>query len=579
MSSGADTSRVEPARPPRAPVRIALAAGAVAGLACVVVALAALLFGVTPLLFRSGSMEPAIGTGSVALARTVNATDLVPGDVVSVTNEAGERITHRVTAVDAVSGNTATLRLKGDANRTEDAQTYTVTSAERVFFHAEKLGYALAWLASPTAVFLGGTFTGVLLAIAFRPRRRSPRVDGRHPTTTLVVAAVLLGAGGFAHAPPAQAQPPAGTDAAAATSGALSSRAEFVPRLNQAFTGGTYVTCARRFVFSGPDQIDLTWRHLGGPYRYRVVLRDLDPAHRIWRTWDVTTVPANIGDTVSYTITGAGLPSHPVVWQYDVEIHTVLPSPPISSGAVSTAWRGTSVFQSINSLNEELDCSGRGQQEAGPAYVPPPASLACTTQAPRVTLTWPHLGAPHTYLLTVRDSGNRNVMLTRTVTTVPAQAGQNVTSVVAVADLDLTVRSGDPAIVEVRTINGTSTSAEFVQQNLTVTTTAVACTVSGLRTQSAPATTTDAPAPTVTPTTTPATTTTTTTIAPPPSTTPAPTPSAPAATSATEPTTTTPPPATPPVATTPAPAPPAALPSTTTPPPAATTTTTTPPPP
>ncbi|MEV0355869.1 S24/S26 family peptidase [Nocardia sp. NPDC050697] len=517
-----------------------------AGTFCLIAAAAALLFGIKPLLFRSGSMEPEIGPGAVALVRTVDATGIEPGDVVSVRNAAGERLTHRVVAVDSITGNSATFRMKGDANESEDAQPYTVTEAERVFVHVEKLGYAVAWLASPPAVFLGGAFAGLLLAIAFLPRpvRPAPGGGGKHAAAPLLVVAALVTATGLAGAPEAQA---ATTDAAAANSGAFTSRTEFVPRINQTFGNGAYVTCSKQSA-TGPDPVTLTWRHLGAPYRYRLVLRDLSGT--VWRTWEVTTVPATAGGTVSFVITGAGLPGRLVAWQYDLEVHTVLPGPPTSSGAASTAWRGIGVVQNILGAlvsPEDLDCGVlRGEQNGAPAYVPGPASVACTTAAPRATLTWPHLGSPYTYQLIVRDGTSRNIMLTRQVTTVPAQAGQSVTSTIAVADLDLTQRTGDAAVAEIRTLSGTATSTEFAQQNLTVTTTAVACPVAGLRAQSAPAsgttttaTTTSATAPTSAPATTTAPST-----APPPAavtttTTPASEPPAPAPTT----TTTTPPPA------------------------------------
>ncbi|UGT62829.1 S24/S26 family peptidase [Nocardia asteroides] len=551
ISDGTTGSDGKHARPElRTPAQIALTIGAVAGTICLLAAAAALLFGIKPLLFRSGSMEPEIGSGAVALVRTIDAAEIEAGDVVSVRNAAGERLTHRVVAVDAITGNSATIRLKGDANESEDAQPYTVTEAERVFFHVEKLGYAVAWLASPAAVFLGGAFAGLLLAIAFlpRPARTAPGAGGKHAAAPLVAVAALVTATGLAGAPEARA---AGTDAAAANSGAFTARTEFVPRINQSFSGGAYVTCSRQSA-AGPDPVTVTWRHIGAPYRYRLVLRDLSGT--IWRTWEVTTVPATAGGTVSFVLNGAGLPLRLTAYQYDLEVHTVLPGPPVSSGAASTAWRGIGIVQSpLGALSppEDLDCGViRGEQSGAPAYVPGPASVACTAAAPRATLTWPHLGSPYTYTLTVRDGGSRNIMLTRQVTAVPAQAGQSVSSTIAVADLDLGARTGDPAVAEIRTVSGTTASTEFAQQNLTVTTTTVACPVAGLRSQSVPPTSTSGGSTTPSGATTPPTSAATTSpapgTAPPPApvtttTTPAPEPPTPAPTTTT--TTTTPPPA------------------------------------
>jgi hypothetical protein len=70
--------------------------GAGLGVMCLLAAVAAIGFGIRPLVFRSGSMGPEIGTGALGLARTVPAAELAVGDVVSVVNSRGVRVTHRV---------------------------------------------------------------------------------------------------------------------------------------------------------------------------------------------------------------------------------------------------------------------------------------------------------------------------------------------------------------------------------------------------------------------------------------------------------------------------------------------------
>lgn len=151
----------------------ALNAGAVAGALCLVAVAASMLLGITPLIFRSGSMAPTIGTGALALARTVPAEQLEVGDIVSLEDPTGVRLTHRVVDVDPGGNNTAVLRLKGDANTAPDPQPYVVAHADRVFFHIDGLGYVVAWLSNPVAVFLGGMVAGGLLVIAFG-RTREP---------------------------------------------------------------------------------------------------------------------------------------------------------------------------------------------------------------------------------------------------------------------------------------------------------------------------------------------------------------------------------------------------------------------
>ncbi|PTR28722.1 signal peptidase [Rhodococcus sp. OK519] len=155
---------------------IALNVGAVAGLICVLAATGSLLFGIKPLIFRSGSMSPDIPTGALALSKTTPASDLKVGDVVSVSTEQGIRITHRVDEIASSEGSTSVLILKGDANQDADVTPYTVTEADRVFFSVPALGYVVSWLSSPVAIFLGGVLVGGVLVLAFGSG--SKRKDG-----------------------------------------------------------------------------------------------------------------------------------------------------------------------------------------------------------------------------------------------------------------------------------------------------------------------------------------------------------------------------------------------------------------
>lgn len=156
-----------------------LTVGAISGLLCVGIALAAAIFGITPLVFRSGSMSPAIDTGALAFAKGTPATELEVGDVVSVTNASGDRVTHRIESIEVVTGNSATLVLKGDANTDADSEPYVVSEADRILFSVNRLGYVATWLSGPVAVFAGGVLVGVLLMVAWRPDgpRRTSRVD------------------------------------------------------------------------------------------------------------------------------------------------------------------------------------------------------------------------------------------------------------------------------------------------------------------------------------------------------------------------------------------------------------------
>lgn len=172
---------------------IALTAGAVLGTLCLLGGIAAVAFGITPLVFTSGSMEPSIPTGSVAMSHTVPATDVAVGDVVGVVRFDGSRITHRVDSIGTVTGDSVVLNLKGDANAAVDPEQYVVVDADRVFFSVPYLGYFVAWLSTPFALITGGALALCLMWIAFGPDvRRSSHPPGRHAAVASVAVVLVV---------------------------------------------------------------------------------------------------------------------------------------------------------------------------------------------------------------------------------------------------------------------------------------------------------------------------------------------------------------------------------------------------
>ncbi len=155
-----------------------LGLGATLGILCILATVGAFAFGVTPLVFRSGSMAPTIPTGALALAERVPASQVRVGQVVSVLNSAGVRITHRVVSIDR-SGSGATLTLKGDANAAPDQETYPVTSVGRVRGSVPRLGYAVSAASSPWGMLAGGALVASTFFLAFRRDGQEER-DDRH---------------------------------------------------------------------------------------------------------------------------------------------------------------------------------------------------------------------------------------------------------------------------------------------------------------------------------------------------------------------------------------------------------------
>lgn len=203
----------------------ALWVGAVLGLLAVAAGLAVSLLGCSFLVFRSGSMSPAIETGALALARPTDASDLRVGDVISVRASDGARITHRVVET-TLRGDEASLVLRGDANGVPDAEVYTVSSAERVVVSVPYLGYVVAYALTPPGMVAVGAVCLMLLVASRSDGPPAPRPvgrgRGRHRSgrrTRTSVAAVAVGTAVAASA--VTGTMAAFTDAATATSGAF----------------------------------------------------------------------------------------------------------------------------------------------------------------------------------------------------------------------------------------------------------------------------------------------------------------------------------------------------------------------
>lgn len=151
---------------------------AVGGAICVVLVVLAYAFDITLIMFRTGSMSPAIPAGSVAVVQRVPASDITVGDVVTVDRPDELPVTHRVRTVSpGASASERTITMRGDANEQDDPFPYEVTSVRRVLFAVP--GGAVIIVAFANPYVLGGiTLTAaVLVGWAFWPRegrRRKP---------------------------------------------------------------------------------------------------------------------------------------------------------------------------------------------------------------------------------------------------------------------------------------------------------------------------------------------------------------------------------------------------------------------
>lgn len=283
--------------------------GAVLGVLCAVWTVAVLALGLTPLVFTSGSMSPEIRAGDLGVARTVPVRDVAVGDVVSVLNNEGTRITHRVVSTSAEGGVTS-LVLKGDANATSDNETYRPEEVQRVWFSVPKAGHVVDAVGSPVGMFVGGLLVAGALFVGFSGPR-SPRPGGRRRASgrgesaagargaartkaTVALAGVvgLLLVGGVASGPGALTTQAAFTDKGTMTTGTLATS-----------TNSCRVTNGSNTYPCTVNSITATEYNLLGHYReYQVTFTTTGAPYgsTLWYAVDLSTMPSgNLTDLTS----------------------------------------------------------------------------------------------------------------------------------------------------------------------------------------------------------------------------------------------------------------------------------------
>ena len=146
---------------------------AVAGGISIILVILGFSLNVSIMMFRTGSMEPTIPAGSIAVVKEIPATDITKGDVITV-NRGDELlpITHRVTEIHEVNSVTGevTFTMRGDANDTDDPDPYTATTVQRALFSVPGIAPFIQSLQNPLvlgSLTLGAT---VLVIWAFWPR-------------------------------------------------------------------------------------------------------------------------------------------------------------------------------------------------------------------------------------------------------------------------------------------------------------------------------------------------------------------------------------------------------------------------
>lgn len=120
----------------------------------------------------SGSMEPTLPVGSLAIVKQIDAADAKRGDVVmfSTPGQQGSLTTHRIVAVER-EGSRLAYHTRGDANKTNDPWRLSQRGQMgKLAVDIPYAGYATRWLAKPE-VRTGVVIVGALLALLIILRR------------------------------------------------------------------------------------------------------------------------------------------------------------------------------------------------------------------------------------------------------------------------------------------------------------------------------------------------------------------------------------------------------------------------
>ncbi len=137
---------------------------AIFSLACTVLLLLLFLVGIKPYVVRSGSMEPALPTGSLCFINHRIAYEKIQeGDLVAFRTSLGQKVLHRVIRVTDQG-----LETKGDANQVSDGISVT----EENYLGKElgaipRLGYLFSWLLTAKGKIAAGTGAVCLLIVGF----------------------------------------------------------------------------------------------------------------------------------------------------------------------------------------------------------------------------------------------------------------------------------------------------------------------------------------------------------------------------------------------------------------------------
>lgn len=137
------------------------------------------VFGIEPIIIRSGSMSPDIPVGSLVIIRRDAPEAIEAGAVVTLQLRDGHLLTHRVTRV-AQLPDGLYLETKGDANAEPDPVLMPAGAVVGVAIEAiPYAGFLLAYLSIPTGMVSVSTFLAALLLASWLFEEPRPARAGR----------------------------------------------------------------------------------------------------------------------------------------------------------------------------------------------------------------------------------------------------------------------------------------------------------------------------------------------------------------------------------------------------------------
>ena len=129
-------------------------------------------FGLRPLTVLSGSMEPTYHVGSLIYVKSVDYTELEPGDVITFMLDEDTLATHRIVEVvpDAEDPTVLRFRTKGDANDVEDGGLVHYKNVVGTpVFSIPMLGYLASYIQNPPGMYIAISVGAILLLLIFIP--------------------------------------------------------------------------------------------------------------------------------------------------------------------------------------------------------------------------------------------------------------------------------------------------------------------------------------------------------------------------------------------------------------------------